>query len=312
MEVAVLSTKTFDAIKPRFTEIVDEKTFKKEISFAIQVLSKNSYLASATQNSILESVLNIAQIGLTLNPAMKMAYLVPRRVGGQVVCCLEPSYQGLCKLVTDTGSVKNIYAHPVYQNDKFSHELGTNVQLVHKPAIGNKGNMIAVYAVAILNDGSKQIEIMDIEEINKIRDRSEGYKSFKSGKVSSAIWESDYSEMARKTVVKRLTKYLPKTEQWDKVQNAIDLMDQDYKADHHQLDLIEQLMRTSSMDNERKEFYSRRLNMINRETANQLIDELRESQVDPILSGNNYNQTQIKDHMSKMPGGSEQVELDIQ
>lgn len=311
METNQLTVKTFDAIKPRFTEIVDEITFKKEISFAMQILGKNSYLASATQNSILESVLNIAQIGLTLNPAMKMAYLVPRRAGGQVVCCLEPSYQGLCKLVTDTGSVKNIYAHPVYENDQFSHVLGTNVQLIHKPTISNKGSMIAVYAVAILNDDRTQVEVMDIEEVNKIRDRSEGYKSFKSGKASTAIWETDYSEMARKTVVKRLTKYLPKTEQWDKVQSAIDLMDQDFKADHYQLDLIEQLMRTSSMDAEKKEYHSRYINMLTREQANKLIEELRASQVDPVLSGHNYNQTQLKEHLGKMSDGSEQVTLEI-
>lgn len=305
-----LTVSTFDSIKPRFTEIVDEITFKKEISFAMQIISKNNYLATATQKSILESVLNIAQIGLTLNPAMKMAYLVPRRAGGQVVCCLEPSYQGLCKLVTDTGSVKNIYAHPVYENDQFSHTLGTNVQLSHKPTISNKGKMIAVYAVAILTEGT-QIELMDIEEVNKIRDRSEGYKSFKSGKASSAIWETDYSEMARKTVVKRLTKYLPKTEQWDKVQGAIDLMDQDYKADGHQLDTIEQLMRTSSMDQEKKEYHSRYLNMLSREQANRLIDELRASQVDPVLSGNNYNQTQLKEHLGKMPDGSDQITIEV-
>lgn len=292
-----LTVSTFEVIKPRFTEIVDETTFKKEISFAMQALSKNSYLAGATQKSILESVLNIAQIGLTLNPAMKMAYLVPRRVGGEVVCCLEPSYQGLCKLVTDTGSVKNIYAHVVHEKDFFQQTLGTDCSIIHRPALGERGNIIAVYAIGILIDERVQVEVMDVSDINKIRDRSEGYKSFKSGNAKTAIWETDYSEMARKTVVKRLTKYLPKTNAWDKVQGAIETMDSDYKIDFMQMDMIEQLMKTSSMDEEKKQFHLNYLNTYTRAEANDLIDKLRSSQVNAILSGNNYNQSQITEHV---------------
>lgn len=293
METNQLTVSAFEVIKPRFTEIVDEITFKKEISFAMQILKKNSYLASATRDSILESVLNVAQIGLTLNPAMKLAYLVPRRVVGNVVCCLEPSYQGLCKLVTDTGSVKSIYAHPVYEKDTFNYELGTETTIYHKPTMGSRGAMKCVYAVGILTDGTKQVELMSVEDINAIRDRSEGYKSFKDGKAKTAIWESDYSEMARKTVVKRLTKYLPKTENWEKVNNAIELDNSDYKIDYIQMDRIEELMKTSSMDENKKEYHLRYLDQMNRSDANNLIRQLEETQVDRISAGLNYNQADI-------------------
>lgn len=296
-----LTVATFEPIKTRFTEIFDEVTFRKECSFAMQHLSKNSYLAIATQKSILESVLNIAQIGLTLNPAMKLAYLVPRRVNNEVVCCLEPSYQGICKLVTDTGSVKNIYSQLVYENDIFEQILGTENTIVHKPKLGNRGAIVGIYAVAILADNRKQVEVMDKPSIDEIRDYSESYKSFKAGKAKSCIWEDNYEEMARKTVIKRLCKYLPKTNNWERISTAIELDNQDYKVDYWQLDKIEQLLRTSSMDEEKKEFISRNLNTYNKEQANQVIAQLEMSQVNPILAGHNYNQSDIKELQSKTP-----------
>lgn len=289
----------FEPIKQKFITIIDEVTFNKEVSFAVQILSKNSYLASASQNSVLESVLNVAQIGLTLSPAMKMAYLVPRFVGGSVSCCLEPSYQGLCKLVTDTGSVKNIYAHLIYENDTFIQKLGTKNEIEHSPKLSDRGGIIGVYAVAVLFDGRTQTEVMNIDEVNTIRDRSEGYKAFKNGKAKSCIWESDKAEMCRKTVIKRLTKYLPKTDNWEKVARAIELTNSDFEADNYQLDLIEQLIQSSSLPMEKQEFHLRNLNSLTREQANDLIFILKENQVSRIDAGLYYSQTDIKDKLKQ-------------
>lgn len=289
-----LTIKTFDPIKTRFVELMDEKTFLKEASFAMQHLGKNTYLATATHKSILESVLNVAQIGLTLNPALKLAYLVPRRVGQDVVCILEPSYQGLCKLATDTGSVKNIYAEIVYQNDQFERILGTENKIIHKPKNSDRGDAIGVYAVAHLFDGRCQTEWMDNLEVYEIRDYSESYKAFKAGKVKDCIWERNEFEMWRKTVIKRLCKYLPKTENWEQLEKAIEFDNYDYKIDFWQMDKIEQLMKSSAMSEEKKEFINRYLNTYTKDQANQLIYELENSQVNPIHAGNNYNQTDIK------------------
>ena len=54
---------------------------------------------------------------------------------------------------------------------------------------------------------------MSVDEINAIMQRSQ---SFKSGK--SSPWKTDWSEMARKTIVKRGSKYWPRCERLD---NAI-------------------------------------------------------------------------------------------
>jgi recombination protein RecT len=295
----VLKTDSFTPIRDKFISIVDEATFQKESSFAIQHLMKNSYLAGADKNSILMAVLNIAQIGLTLNPALKLAYLVPRRVGGNLECVLEPSYQGLVKLATDTGSVRNIYAHLIHEKDTFSQTLGTSPEIIHSPKLGNRGNVIGVYAVAILQDGSKQIEVMDVSEIDEIKETSESWKSFKAGKSKSCIWNDYFDEMARKTIIKRICKYLPKTEMWDKLGKAIEMDNEDYAISYAQANLLDSLIQYATIPEERKEMIEKTMNLMSRDEATKLIEELKEKQVDAINGGVGYNQTQIKEKLKE-------------
>jgi recombination protein RecT len=295
-----LTLKSFDAIKPRFVELINEETFLKEASFAMQHLSKNSYLAGADQKSIIQAVLNIAQTGLTLNPVSKLAYLVPRRQGQSVVCCLEPSYQGLVKLLTDTGSVKNIYAHIIYENDIFEQTLGTSPEIIHKPKLSDRGKIAGVYAVAILNDNRKQIEVMNEEEINEIRSMSESYKAYESGKTKSSVWIDFYDEMARKTVIKRLCKYLPKTDKWEKINEAIELDNEDYKITESQFNIISRLIKTCSWSMEKQEFIQASLRQMTYKEASDAIEDLKQNQIDSIASGRNYSQTDIQKKLNTL------------
>lgn len=300
MSEELIKLDTFAPIKERFISLIDEQTFLKESSFAIQHLNKNSYLAKSTKESILSSVLNIAQVGLTLNPALKLAYLVPRRVGSDVTCCLEPSYVGLCKLATDTGSVKNIYAHLIYESDEFKQILGTENEIIHNPKLGNRGEFVGVYAVAILSDNRKQVEVMDKMDVFEIRDYSESYKAFLNKKTSDCVWERNFGEMARKTVVKRLCKYLPKTENWEKISKAIELDNQDYGISNGQINYIDSLLLTCSYAEEKKQFIERNLNTYTAEQATRLIEDLKNSQINPIThGGGGGSQTQIKEELEK-------------
>lgn len=296
-----LTQKSFEPIKKRFTELCDEGTFEKECSFALQHLSKNSYLAGSTPESLLTSVLNVAQIGLTLNPAQKLAYLVPRYNNAKKVleCSLEPSYQGLVKLLTDSGSVNNVYSYLVYENDTFEQILGTSNEIIHKPKLGNRGKIIGIYAVAVLSNGTKQVEVMDIDEVNEIRDSSEGYKAFKAGRAKSAIWEDWYEEMARKTVIKRLVKYLPKSN-YDKLAKAIDLANEDYKASFSQLSYIDSLLLTSTISEERKQFIEKYMNTYTSEQARDTIEMLKNNQLDKLANGLPANQTEIKNSVANL------------
>jgi len=284
---------TFKPVANRLMQFMDHETIVKECNFAMQAFNKNSYLNGSTTASKQQAILNVAQIGLTLNPVLKYAYLVPRFSNGQVECFLEPSYQGIVKLITDTGSAKNVYAYPVFEGDIFDVVLGTKTDIIHRPAFKSKV-MTHVYAVATLSDGMQMIEVMHVDEVNAIRDKSESYKSFKDGKTKSCIWEDHYAEMSRKTVIKRLCKYLPKTEMWDKLAQAIDLDNADYTATHDQIDYIESLLLSANIDPEYQgRLYREIQGNVSASRASELIEYLKENQIDAITAGHNYGQTEI-------------------
>ena len=288
-------SKFVDSRRKSLIKMIGEDTLTKEMSFAIQAVNANSYLAKATHESVAKCIWNIAITGLTLNPVHQFAYITPRSKNGVIEAVLTPSYKGLVKLITDTGSVKNIYAYPVYEGDEFNVSLGTEQNITHNPSFKSK-KLTHVYAVARLKDGSKQIEVMSEEEINEIRACSDSYKAYENGRAKSSIWVDYYGEMARKTVVKRITKYLPKTDQWDNVQEAISIDNEDFEATDNQLDYIEILMDTSIYDETQKEHLKKRLAFgINNAEAQKIIEDLKLNQREPIASGDNYSQNQISD-----------------
>jgi phage RecT family recombinase len=290
-----LSLSTFDPIKERFIKLTSEETFLKEASFALQLFQKNPYLAQMDKGSILTAILNVSQLNLTLNPMLKYAYLVPRKNQ----CCLEVGYQGLVKLVTDTGSSTSIYAHCVYSKDDFSYELGLTPNIVHKPFIGDRGKVIAAYSVSVLHNNSKQVEVMGIDELESIRNDSDSYKAFKNGKAKSCIWEDYFDEMCRKTVIKRSIKYLPKTDQYSRLAKAVEILDEDWAISYEQADYIDNLLLKATIPEERKEQIVRTMNLMKKHEANSLIEELKLKQVDPIQS-QGYNMGDIQNKLKEI------------
>jgi len=211
---------------------LDESVFQKEVSFAIQHAIKNPFLQKCDSNSVLRAVMNVAQVGLTLNPVSKYAYLIPRYNGAskQMECVLEPSYIGLSKLLTDSGSVKSIECHLIYEGDAIKVDMASDQKILsHVPYFLNgkdKGGILGVYSNATLADGKKHVEIMSFVELHEIRDRSESYKAFVAKKIPACTWTTDEGEMCRKTIIKRHSKYLPKSEQTNKFDQAVDLDNQ--------------------------------------------------------------------------------------
>lgn len=274
---------------PRVKEIgVSETQFKKEVSFALQHVSKNKMLTNADGATVMQSILNVVQVGLSLNPVLKLGYLVPRydRQSRKSICAFEPSYQGLVKLATDSGSVVSVASHLVYENDHFEVSYGTNESVEHKPTFKNKGEIIAVYAVATLPDGSKMVDVMDMQEVEDIRERSDSYAAFKAEKIKSCVWVSDFGEMARKTIIRRLFKYIPKTETFERVAEAIKYDEEDYTATDAQKDYIEQLLLTSVLSPERQEMIFGELDTYSQMQAQKCIEHLKNNQVDPLQRGN--------------------------
>lgn len=195
-----------------FQSVLTDRTlnFEREAGFAIQVLTSNDYvakLAAGDRQSVVNAVTNIAAIGISLNPAKKQAYLVPRK--GKI--CLDISYMGLIDLAIQSGSIMWAQAALVHAADAFTLN-GLDKPPTHQfnPFSKERGEVVGAYVVVKMHSGDYLTECMSREEIDAIKNRSE---SVKSGKQSP--WDTDYGEMAKKTVVKRAYKYWPKSDRLD-------------------------------------------------------------------------------------------------
>ena len=256
---------------------------KQEISFAIQIINKSPQLQKCSKESLQVAVLNISNIGLSLNPASKEAYLIPRwnSAAKQNEACLEPSYVGLVKLLTDAGSVTSVLCQLVHEGDVFEVDLANNISpVIHKPELNRskRGDITGVYALATLPDKSRQVEYMGLEEINEIRERSETYKAYKEGKIKSCTWVSDFGEMARKTVIKRGSKYLPRTDRMHFIDEAIKHDNTDFAASDNQLAYIDSLLHTSLLDERQRAAIEMELSVMNGQRATEVIKLLKSNQ----------------------------------
>lgn len=203
--------------RDNFSRVLVDRSlnFERESGFAIQQLQKNDYtLGVATKNrqSVINAVTNVAAIGISLNPARKQAYLVPR--DGQI--CLDISYIGLLDLAVASGSIMWGQAEIVRQNDAFTLN-GFDKPPTHTfdPFSDDRGPIRGAYVVVKTHSGDYLTTTMSLEDIYSIRDRSEGWKAFAAKKIKSTPWASDEREMIKKTVIKRAYKLWPKTERLD-------------------------------------------------------------------------------------------------
>lgn len=285
-----LTIKAFDPIAPRMQSAgFDSATIQKELSFAVQAVNRSPQLSKCDIHSVLGAVLNIANIGLSLNPAKKECYLIPRwnSRSKKLEAVLEPSYIGLSNLAMKEGVVKSINTQLVYENDEIEIDLANSQNPIKHKAnpFGNRGEIKGCYSIATLSDGSKQPELMSLEELHRIRETSEGYKAYMAKKVKSCTWVEHEGEMMRKTVLKRITKYLPK-ESGDKLQEAIQLDNQGYKCEYWQQDKIFQLLAKANITPERVDRISREYETYTYRGAQECIAYLEDNQLEePKIKG---------------------------
>lgn len=186
----------------------DRVIWAKESQFAIQQLQKNSYLQGAAVNqpgSLQNAIINVAAIGISLNPANKHAYLVPRKPDkdSPVQVCLDISYMGLMHLAMQSGSIEWGQAKLVYQNDRYVNNGIDKAPTHEQQTFGDKGGIVGVYCTVKLPNGDYLTEEMDITALDKVKGTS---------KAANGPWKTWPEEMIRKTVVKRASKYWPSSE----------------------------------------------------------------------------------------------------
>ena len=299
-QIQKITESTFKPIKANFIQLTDEKAFKREVNFAIQLIADTPGLQKCSVESVLKSVFNVSQTGLTLNPVLRYGYLIPRKN----ICKFEPGYQGLIKLATDTDNIESIEVQIVYEGDEVEIDLATNEKILkHVPYLltgKEQGKILFVYSVALLKGGSKHVEIMSRNQIDDIREYSESYKWYlgkqKKNEWATCVWITDEPEMFRKTVVKRHFKYLPKSDN-KHLEKAIEIDNEDYDfpASFEQGNYIENLLISAAIPEkvEREIYQTLHANDFTQKRAAECIQYLQDNQRDPVASGDNYQPTDI-------------------
>lgn len=198
----------------------------------VNALMQNPKLMKCDPRLVYREVSKAAGLGLLIDPQLGEAYIIvgwngrERREEPQ----LRVGYRGLIKLARQSGDIAQIYAHEVCANDEHDIVLGDQKKLVHKPLVfGDRGDVLGYYAVAKFSDGTTDFELMTLDQIYEIRDRSDGWKAFKSGNVKATPWSTDEGEMAKKTVIRRLVKRLPQSPE------LADVIGNEDEAEHGEL-----------------------------------------------------------------------------
>ena len=185
----------------------------------LSALSNNPQLAECTPSSFLGAMMTAAQLGVEPNTPLGQAYLIPYKNSKKVTkpdgktewvqqleCQFQLGYKGLLDLAYRSGEISVIQAHTVYANDEFTYEFGLDAKLTHKPCMtADKGEPVAFYAMFKTKDGGYGFEVMSIDDVRAhARKFSQAF-----AKGSTSPWQTNFEEMAKKTVLKRVLKYAP-------------------------------------------------------------------------------------------------------
>ena len=199
-----------DALLAVMPDNLSYDRFRRVVTLAI---AKNPDLLECTASSIITAVIEAAQLGLEPTGSLSRAWLIAynKNVGTKQnpkwakEAQLQIGYMGLVELALRSGRIRSAEARLVYEGDIFEVEFGTDQRIVHKPMFltSSPEKITLVYAVVWRMDSTWDIEVMRKDEIDGIRARSKS--------ANHGPWVSDYGEMARKTVLRRLLKRQPLT-----------------------------------------------------------------------------------------------------
>ena len=169
----------------------------------LSALSSNPTLQQCSPKSFLGAMMTAAQLGMEPNTPLGQAYLIPYKNHGKEECQFQLGYKGLIDLAYRSGQIKTIQAQIVHKNDEFKVEYGTNNSLVFKPKMdGDPGEAVSVWGMFQTKDGGYGYEVMSIDAVRNFARKYS--KAFSNGP-----WQTNFEEMAKKTVLKKALKYAP-------------------------------------------------------------------------------------------------------
>jgi recombination protein RecT len=207
--VAVLRA-DIQAMQPEFAKALPSHfPAERFVRTTMTALQNNPSIMGCDRQSVLSSCMKAAQDGLTLDG--REAALVERKVKNKDntysrIAVYTPMVAGITKLVRNSGQLANLTAQVVYSNDTFSYNPADDSVPQHQPDwFGTRGNPIGVYAVARLKDGTTVVEVMSKAEVLNIGNATPNKHQYDPASGQH------YGEWWRKTVIRRISKYLPKS-----------------------------------------------------------------------------------------------------
>lgn len=197
-------------VKQITTRVQDAQQAQRFFKMFATAIHKTPKLLQCTPESVKIAAYNLAELNLSPIAAHGQAYLIPYQARDKIDCQLQIGWRGLVAMALRDGAVRSINAELVYKGEKFKCFKGTLTILEHEidffaDVNRNFDNIVGGYAVAELKDGGKVFEVMSIQQLLEHKKRY--HKPSKSG--IPGPWETAPEEMMRKTLVKRLCKYLP-------------------------------------------------------------------------------------------------------
>lgn len=196
-----------DVMAPQFkAALPNHISVEKFTRVAQTAIQNNPDLIEADRRSLFGAIVRLAQDGLLPDgrEAALVIFNTKNKAGGwEKKVQAMPMIAGILRKVRQSGDVAKVSAQVVHEFDEFVWHLGFDEDVTHVPPALNKprGKVIGAYATAVLKDGSRLLEVMTLEEIEKVRNVSRS--------KDKGPWVDWFSEMARKTVMRRLSKRLP-------------------------------------------------------------------------------------------------------
>ena len=188
-------------LKKALPSVITPERFTR---IALSALNNTPELQQCTPMSFIGALLNAAQLGLEVNTPLGLAYLIPYKNKGQIECQFQLGYKGMITLAYRNPDIQTIQAQTVYENDEFIFEYGLNPKLIHRPAVTDRGEPVYFYALFKTIKGGYGYSCMSRQDMEAFAKKySKAYAS------SFSPWNTNFEEMAKKTVIKQALKYAP-------------------------------------------------------------------------------------------------------
>lgn len=206
---------------------IPAKRFVRTVQTAVQMNPQIAKAATATPGgfqSLMSACTKAATDGLIIDGREAALVTFRQKVGDNRYedrVQYIPMVAGLMKKARNSGEIASIAAHVVYEKDRFTYVLGDDERIEHEPVFGDRGEPVAVYAIVRLKDGSVQREVMDRAAIMRIAKQSKNERQYDPS-------SPNFGEWWRKTVIRRISKYLPSSSDRDEFQRAVERIDEEF------------------------------------------------------------------------------------